>query len=264
MAFASILHLYAFPYRPYQNSQTCGNEDSEALGRMDQSEGEYQGLNTADSHCDSIWSEGTKWSAKPQTSVSGAVLQALGFKEILQGIGKAIKWFFVLRRRQRWLYAPLVPTHSSMARYLLWAEWQGVVDFTFLVSAKLDLSCRRELCFVSESSVTVPHAARTTWNGSTPSGYPQSRNAPLSPTCYSISSACSCSYFEQILNGQQYFIPGLNPYTNTNLPATLFSIGLGHLTRWPQAQGGHRRWLREWSTLSPTECKRWKIKAKQL
>uniref|UniRef100_A0A0D2YEL2 Uncharacterized protein n=1 Tax=Fusarium oxysporum (strain Fo5176) TaxID=660025 RepID=A0A0D2YEL2_FUSOF len=101
MAFASILHLYAFPYRPYQNSQTCGNEGSEALGRMDQSEGEYQGLNTADSHCDSIWSEGTKWSAKPQTSVRGAVLQALEFKEILQGIGKAIKWFFVLRRRQR-------------------------------------------------------------------------------------------------------------------------------------------------------------------
>lgn len=101
MAFASILHLYAFPYRPYQNSHTCGNEGSEALGRTDQSEGEYQGLNTADSHCDSIWSEGTKWSAKPQTSVRGAVLQALGFKEILQGIGKAIKWFFVLRRRQR-------------------------------------------------------------------------------------------------------------------------------------------------------------------
>ncbi|KAF5259820.1 hypothetical protein FOXYS1_9551 [Fusarium oxysporum] len=101
MAFASILHLYAFPYRPYQNSQTCGNEVSEALGRTDQSEGEYQELNTAGSHCDSIWSEGTKWSAKPQTSVRGAVLQALGFKEILQGIGKAIKWFFVLRRRQR-------------------------------------------------------------------------------------------------------------------------------------------------------------------
>ncbi|ENH74316.1 hypothetical protein FOC1_g10004923 [Fusarium oxysporum f. sp. cubense race 1] len=101
MGFASILHLYAFPYRPYQNSQTRGNEGSEALGRTDQSEGEYQGLNTADSHCDSIWSEGTKLSAKPQASVRGAVLQALGFKEILQGIGKAIKWFFVLRRRQR-------------------------------------------------------------------------------------------------------------------------------------------------------------------
>ncbi|KAH7215430.1 organic solute transporter Ostalpha-domain-containing protein [Fusarium oxysporum] len=101
MVFASVLHLYAFPYRPYQNNQTCSNEDSEALERTDQSEGVHQGLSTADSHYDSIWSGGTKRSAKPQTSARGAVLQALGFKEILQGIGKAAKWFFVLRRGQR-------------------------------------------------------------------------------------------------------------------------------------------------------------------
>ncbi|KAI6750577.1 hypothetical protein HG530_014858 [Fusarium avenaceum] len=101
MTFASVLHLYAFPYRPYQNEQTCSNKGSEAPERTDQLEDEYQGLNSTDSHYDSIWSEGTKWSAKPQASARGAVLQALGFKEILQGIWKAAKWFFVLRRRQR-------------------------------------------------------------------------------------------------------------------------------------------------------------------
>ncbi|PTD06168.1 Transmembrane protein 184C [Fusarium culmorum] len=100
MVFASVLHLYAFPYRPYKNNQTCSNEGSEALERTDESEGGYQGLSTADAYYDSMWSEGTEWTAKPQTSARGAVLHALGFKDILRGIGKAVKWFFVSRRRQ--------------------------------------------------------------------------------------------------------------------------------------------------------------------
>ncbi|CAG2011112.1 unnamed protein product [Fusarium graminearum] len=100
MVFASVLHLYAFPYRPYKNNQTCSNEGSEALERTDESEGGYQGLSTADACYDSMWSEGTEWSAKPQTSARGAVLHAPGFKYILRGIGKAVKWFFVSRRRQ--------------------------------------------------------------------------------------------------------------------------------------------------------------------
>ncbi|KAM0227202.1 hypothetical protein ACHAPO_011739 [Fusarium lateritium] len=100
MVFASILHLYAFPYRPYENDKPCDSEGSEVLGQRYELESGYGGLSTADSHYDSIWSEGTKWSVKVQTSATGAVLQALYFGEILQGIGEAAKWFFVLRRRQ--------------------------------------------------------------------------------------------------------------------------------------------------------------------
>ncbi|KAM0416776.1 hypothetical protein ACHAPD_005713 [Fusarium lateritium] len=100
MVFASILHLYAFPYRPYENDQPCNSEGSEVLGQRYQLEGGYGGLSTADSHYDSIWSEGTKRSDKAQTSATGAVLQALWFGEILQGISQAAKWLFVMRRRQ--------------------------------------------------------------------------------------------------------------------------------------------------------------------
>ncbi|KAH6985370.1 organic solute transporter Ostalpha-domain-containing protein [Ilyonectria destructans] len=102
MAFASIFHLYAFPYQPYQEVQVRSNARLGVQEGTGQFQGGCQELDdVTDSQYDSTWSQGTKRSAKSQKSALGAVLEALAFKDILQGIVKATKWLFILRRRQR-------------------------------------------------------------------------------------------------------------------------------------------------------------------
>ncbi|KAH7153496.1 organic solute transporter Ostalpha-domain-containing protein [Dactylonectria macrodidyma] len=100
MVFASIFHLYAFPYQPYQNVQPRSEERLVVQGRTGQCEARYQELdNVTDSQYNPARYQGIKWPAEPQKSAREALLEALGFKDILQGIAKATHWLFVLRRR---------------------------------------------------------------------------------------------------------------------------------------------------------------------
>ncbi|KAM5346000.1 hypothetical protein ACJ41O_011861 [Fusarium nematophilum] len=104
MAFAAIFHLYVFPYQPYQQTQVRSNErlvgdgGTREYGGGDQ---ELDGVVETQNDMEPRWSDGVKWSAEPQKSAWGAMLEALGFRDILTGIGKATHWLFVLRRRQR-------------------------------------------------------------------------------------------------------------------------------------------------------------------
>ncbi|RSL84833.1 hypothetical protein CEP52_016337 [Fusarium oligoseptatum] len=100
MAFAAIFHLYAFPYQPYrEHVEPSSDEIVTTSEREGQFEDRLQDMSTQ-TLTSSFRSDDDGWSYETHQSAWGVMKEALGFRDILDGIGKAMYWFFVSRRQQ--------------------------------------------------------------------------------------------------------------------------------------------------------------------
>ncbi|RSL61413.1 hypothetical protein CEP51_013640 [Fusarium floridanum] len=100
MAFAAIFHLYAFPYQPYrEHVEPSSDEIVTTAEREGQFEDRLQDTSTQ-TLTSSFRPDDDGWSYETHQSAWGVMKEALGFRDILDGVGKAMYWFFVSRRQQ--------------------------------------------------------------------------------------------------------------------------------------------------------------------